>query len=60
MLVIGDIETEEDQEFSQTDLMQLDLVNLVVVVEFGILVHPLLFDRDYSVVILLALEVHKV
>ena len=60
MLVIGDIETEEDQELSKTDLMQLDLVNLVVVVEFGILVHPLLFDGDYSVVILLALEVHKV
>ena len=60
MLVIGDIETEEDQELSKTDLMQLDLVNLVVVVEFGILVHPLLFDGDYSVVILLALKVHKV
>ena len=60
MLVIGDIETEEDQELSKTDLMQLDLVNLVVVVEFGILVHPLLFYGDYSVVILLALEVHKV
>ena len=40
--------------------MQLDLINLVIVVEFGILVHPLLFDGDHSVVVLLALEVHEV
>lgn len=51
MLVIGDIETKEDQKLSQTDLMQLDLVNLVVEVEFAIFVHPFLFYGDHSVVV---------
>jgi hypothetical protein len=62
-LVIGNVETQENEQLSKTHLMELNLVDLVIEIQFGaITVYrlPLLLDRDNPVIILLTLEIEEI